>query len=58
MGERLYMFVSLILRLVFLTDSVFTDDDEQLYGYISSNELYKIIMLLAVLVSLLKIRPP
>ncbi len=52
------MFVSLILRLVFLTDSVFTDDDEQLYGYISSNELYKIIMLLAVLVSLLKIRPP
>ena len=52
------MFVSLILRLVFLTDSVFTDDDEQLYGYISSNELYKIIMLPAVLVSLLKIRPP
>lgn len=52
------MFVSLILRLVFLIDSVFTDDDEQLYGYISSNELYKIIMLLAVLVSLLKIRPP
>ena len=52
------MFVSLILRLVFLIDSAFTDDDEQLYGYISSNELYKIIMLLAVLVSLLKIRPP